>query len=215
MLRNHYAKDGRKNKFIYLSILENKDLYDDNELFARIAQGDEAAFEQLFYRYLVKLQLAILKVVKNEAVVNDIIQETFLSIWVDRERLTEVESPSRWIFRIMYNRSLSWLERQTVRQKAKGAILQNADAAVNYTEEAVFFADTSRLIQEAIHRLPEQTQKIYLLSRQSGLKIPEIAEKLNLSPNTVKNTLVRAGRSIQDHLKENGILLPLLLFVFS
>jgi RNA polymerase sigma-70 factor (ECF subfamily) len=194
--------------------VKNKEIYTDKELFALIAQEDEEAFEQLFYRYLAKLQLVILKVVKNETVVNDIIQEVFLSIWIDRERLTEVESPSRWIFRIMYNRSLSWLERQTVREKAKGTIIHNTREAANDTEEAVFFAETSRLIREAIRRLPGQTRKIYLLSRESGLKIPEIAEKLDLSPHTVKNTLVRAGKSIQNHLKKNGILLPLLLFIF-
>jgi RNA polymerase sigma-70 factor (family 1) len=194
--------------------LEEKKLYTDKELFSLISQGDEAAFERIFYRYLTKLQLVVLKVVKNETAVNDIIQEIFLSIWIDRERLIEVESPSRWIFRIMYNRSLSWLERQTVREKAKNSIIRTAPTAGNDTEEAVLFAETSRLIQEAIRRLPAQTRKIYLLSRESGLKIPEIAEKLNLSPHTVKNTLVRAGKSIRDYLTENGTWLPLLLFIF-
>ncbi|GEP95856.1 RNA polymerase sigma factor [Chitinophaga cymbidii] len=196
----------------FAQILEDKSLYTDEYLFARIAEGNEAAFEQLFYRYLPKLQTVIRKIVKQEAVVNDIIHDIFLNIWVKREELPQIQAPASWIYRVMYNRSLTWVERQRLREN-KQKNMRIATSA-NNTEEAVFFAETSRLVQEAIRRMPPQTQKIYLLSRESGLRIPEIAETLRLSPNTVKNTLVRAGKLIRDHLQRNGILLPLLLFIY-
>lgn len=193
--------------------MEDKSLHTDEYLFARIAEGDEAAFEQLFYRYLPKLQIVIRKIVKQDAVVNDIIHDIFLNIWVKRDQLPEIASPARWIFRVMYNRSLTWIERQHLHENKQKAMPQ--PAASNDTEEAVFFAETSRLVKEAIHQLPPQTQKIYLLSRESGLRIPEIADALQLSPSTVKNTLVRAGKMVRDHLRDHGIVLPLLLFIYS
>ena len=192
--------------------MKDESLYTDEYLFARIAQGDEAAFERLFYRYLPKLRLVIRKIVKQEAVVNDLIHDIFLNIWIRREQLTEISAPASWIYRVMYNRSLTWVERQHSHQR-KRKELQPA-TAVNDVEEAVFFTETSRLVQEAIRQLPPQTQKIYQLSRESGLRIPEIAEALNLSPNTVKNTLVRAGKLIREHLRYHGVVLPLLLFTF-
>jgi len=190
--------------------LEDNSLYTDEYLFARIAVGDEAAFGQLFYRYLPKLQLVIRKIVKQEAVVNDIIHDIFLNIWVKREQLPEIKAPASWIYRIMYNRSLTWVEKQQLHESKQKNMPRST--TTNNAEEAVFFAETSRLVQEAIRNLPPQTQKIYLLSRESGLRIPEIAEALGLSPNTVKNTLVRAGKAIRDHLENNGILLPDIFF---
>ncbi|QEH43801.1 RNA polymerase sigma factor [Chitinophaga sp. XS-30] len=192
--------------------MKDNSLYTDEQLFALIATGDEAAFERLFYRYLPKLQLVIRKIVKQEAVVNDIIHDIFLNIWLKREELPEISSPASWIYRVMYNRSLTWVERQQL-HKRKQQQLQ-AVTTTNDAEEAVFFAETSRLVREAIRKMPPQTQRIYLLSRESGLRIPEIAGNLGLSPNTVKNTLVRAGKLIRDHLRDHGIVLPLLLFTF-
>lgn len=204
-------------KFIYVyksisgSVLESNDLHIDKQLFLLIAEGDEAAFERLFYRYLPKFQLVIPKIVRDETASNDIIQEIFLNIWINREKLVEIESPARWIFRVMYNRSLTWAERRNTREKLTREL--RSSPASNDTEEAVFFSETARLVQEAILQLPPQTQKIYRLSRESGLKIPEIATQLSLSPNTVKNALVRAGKLIRDYLGDKGIVLPLFLFI--
>ncbi len=191
--------------------------YTDKELFELISDGNEAAFEQLFYRYLPKFKGVIPGIINKETVVNDIIQDIFLNIWISREKLREIVSPSRWMYRVMYNRSLSWLEKKVVRDTGKKVLIQ-ADAGVpvnsNYTEETVLFSETARLVQQAIQQLPPQTQKIYRLSRESGLKIPEIATLLNLSPHSIKNTIVRAGKSVREHLENNGITIPLVLFVF-
>lgn len=190
--------------------------YSEKELFQLIAQGDEPAFERLFHLYVPQIQPVILKMVKSEAVVKDIIQDIFLNIWVNRERLPAIESPSNWIFKIVYNRAYTWLEKQSVRDKAKVIIYQQQEgaASANLTEENVSFSETARLVQQAIAQLPPQTRRIYLLSRETGLKSSEIAEELNLSLSTVKNTLVNAGRAIKAYLAQHGIVLPLILLHF-
>lgn len=177
-----------------------------------IAQGDEAAFGELFYLYLPRLKPMIYKMVKTEAVVNDLLQEVFMHLWLDREKLVDVESPSRWIFRIMFNRTLNWLEQQAVRSKARQQF--NGEVHSNETEQQLAFAETSRLVQQAIAQLPPQAKSVYILSRQKGMKAQEIADKMGLSLQTVKNTLVRASKAIREHLVRHGILLPLLLLNF-
>ncbi len=183
--------------------------YSDKDLFLLISQNDEHAFEILFHRYVSKIQPVIQKMVRSEAIAKDLIQEIFLHIWIDRERLSAVTTPSNWIFKIVYNRTYTWLEKQSVREKAR----QHPQAATysNVTEENISFAETARLVQKAIAQLPPQTRKIYLLRREQGLKNAEIAEMLQLSLSTVKNTLVTAGRSIKEYLARHGISLPLVL----
>lgn len=188
--------------------------YNEKELFILIAQGDESAFEALFHLYVPKIQPVILKMVKSEAVAKDLIQDIFLSIWVSRSRLPDILSPSNWIFKITYNRTYSWLKQQTFRTKVNTGIgVQREEILANQTEENVSFAETSRLVKKAIHQLPPQTKRIYQLSREQGLKVHEIAEHLNISVSTVKNTIVTASKAIREYLARHGIVMPLVLLL--
>lgn len=191
-------------------------IYTDKELFAMISDGDEAAFETLFHRYVPKIQPVLVSLVQSDAVARDLIQDIFLSIWLNRFKLTDIEVPNNWIFRIVYNRSYTWLEKQAVRQRAHqqmGAV--QSPVNTTQTEEQVVYAETARLVQQAIQTLAPQTKKIYLLSREQGLKNQEIADALQLSVNTVKNTLVNACKAIKEHLEKNGINLPMVLIVWG
>jgi RNA polymerase sigma-70 factor (family 1) len=191
--------------------LADNNLYSEQQLFQLIAEGNEPAFEELFHLYVPQIEPVILKMVQSEAITKDIIQDIFLGLWLGREKLPAVDSPRNWIFRIVYNRTYSWLEQQTVRSSAK----MELPGPSNLTEESVYFSETARLVKQAIHQLPAQTQKIYLLSREEGLKNAEIAERLNLSVQTVKNTLYNAGKTIKEFLSRHGIELPLLLIIYN
>lgn len=181
-----------------------------------IAGGDEPAFKALFHLYVPRIRPVIYKMVRSETVVKDIIQDIFLNLWMHRERLASIESPAEWIFRIVYNRTYTWLEQQA-RRKARGAGVydqQRDEGAANSTEETIFFTETARLVRQAILRLPPQTQKIYLLSREAGMKQAAIAATLNISIQTVKNTLTNAGNAIKAYLVQQGINLPLVLLCY-
>jgi RNA polymerase sigma-70 factor (family 1) len=191
--------------------LTGNHLQSDKQLFHLIAEGNEFAFEELFHLYVPQIEPVIFKMVKSEAVAKDLIQDIFLSLWLSRDKLAAVDSPRNWIFKIAYNRTYSWLEQQSVRNKATMEIKDSS----NHTEETVHFAETSRLVKEAIRHLPSQTQKIYLLSREEGLKNAEIAERLNLSLQTVKNTLYNAGKAIKAFLSRHGVELPLILIIYN
>ena len=59
-------------------------------------------------------------------------------------------------------------------------------------------------IQQALNDLPEQQKKVYLMSREKGLKVSEIAEELALSPNLVRNLLNSSFASVHEQLLEKG-----------
>jgi RNA polymerase sigma-70 factor (family 1) len=186
----------------------------EKELFSRIAEGDEAAFEELFHLFVPRIQPVMQKMLRSEVATKDLIQDIFLSIWVTRDKLAAIESPTNWIFRIVYNRIYSWMEKQSVRQKAAAAISRQETIISNLTEENLAFAETSRLVQQAVQQLPNRTKEIYLLSREAGMKKQDIANQLGISVNTVKNTLANAGKSIKDYLEANGVSLPMILLAY-
>src|SRR5690606_15493067 len=84
----------------------------------------------------------------------------------------------------------------------------------NSLEERIGAEDTKKIIYRAIQQLPDQRKRIFILSREKGLNIPEIADFLNISPNTVKNSLVKALADIRLQLSMAGYNLCLVLFYF-
>jgi RNA polymerase sigma-70 factor (ECF subfamily) len=188
-------------------------LYNDKELFRLISEGDESAFRLLFRRYVPELRPLILHLTKVPAVTDDIIQETFLRLWISRDKLAGIESPRSWLLRIAFHQSFSYLRKQAVHHKAMHAITVStaAEEPISSTEETLRYHSLLTQVRAAAEQLPPQAKRIYLLSRDKGLKIPEIARELSLSPNTVKNSLVRSLQFIRKQLELAGYLLPLLV----
>jgi RNA polymerase sigma-70 factor (family 1) len=194
--------------------LDNKQLNIEKELFSRVAQGDEEAFNTLFHAYVPRLHTLVMKVTRSEGVAKDIIQEVFLYLWIDRESLATIEVPQNWIFKIAYNRSYSWLARQFSRNRKYNEFRQqNPTEGEESLEQTVSLNETARLIHEATSLLPEQARKIFKLSRETGLKAAEVADKLEISVQTVRNSLVRSVKFIKEYLAQNGIVLPAVLIL--
>ena len=185
-------------------------IYNDKELFQLISEGDETAFRRLFHVYVPQLRPLVLHITRTTAITEDIIQETFLKLWISRDKLINIDNPRSWILRIVFHQSFSYLRHQAVHHKAMH-IIQPDNVMDNSTEETLAFNTVVRLIGTAVQQLPPQAKRIYLLSRENGLKIPEIAAKLNLSPSTVKNSLVRSLHTIRKYLEASGHLIPAFL----
>jgi RNA polymerase sigma-70 factor (ECF subfamily) len=185
-------------------------LYTDKALFQLIAEGNEPAFRELFHSYVPQLEPLVMHLTKTASITEDIIQETFLRVWLNRDKLPGIENPRSWLLRIVFYQSFSWLRRRNLHHKALGAMAYGEEMR-STTDEAVAYAAMLQLVGEAVHLLPPQAKKIYKLSRENGLRIPEIAEQLSLSPNTVKNSLVRSLQAIRRHIEAGGYWLPLVI----
>jgi RNA polymerase sigma-70 factor (family 1) len=181
-------------------------LYADKDLFARIAEGEETAFHQLFASYVPFLQPTIYKIVKDDHAAQDIIQETFLRLWIHRDKMPGIENPRSWILRIAYYRAFSYLRSMSVYDKAVNSLTVTGAEPTETTgpEDALVFNDMRRQVEQAVDLLPGQQQKAWELSRKSGLSIADIALAMNLSPQSVKNTLGRAQQFIRNHLEKAG-----------
>lgn len=183
--------------------------HDNKELFALISEGDETAFRQLFHLYAPEFRAMALHITKTAAVTEDILQETFLRLWLSRDKLKEIEQPRSWLLRIVFYQCFTYLRRQAVHQKAIATLAP--EEPVFSPEEDMAYAFMRKQVGLAVQQLPPQAKRIYLLSREQGLKIPEIAAQLSLSPNTVKNSLVRSLHAIRQHLEQSGLLFPVLI----
>ncbi|WP_295120480.1 sigma-70 family RNA polymerase sigma factor [uncultured Chitinophaga sp.] len=181
----------------------------ERALFLQITEGDEDAFRELFRIYTPILRPLIYKLTKTEYSIEDILQDVFFKIWMSRGQLPDIENPRSWILKITFHDCFGYLRKNAVRNRAVGT-----ETSETYTEQTVELREMARLVNEAIELLPPQAKKVYLLSRTEGRKLADIADELQLSLQTVKNTLSRALKSIREYLLKHGVFLPLCLMMF-
>lgn len=193
---------------------KNLNIQSENQLFLLISEGDEIAFKKLFQLYMPLVSAVVLRVVRNESAVPDLLQEVFLRIWLSRSKLPDIVKPRSWILQITYFQCFNWLRQQKLRSKSNEEIINGKGNVTNDNEEINLFRETTTYVRRAINELPPQAKKIYLLSRNEGMKIAEIADFLNLSNQTVKNSLSRSIKSIRDNLNRQGIFVPTFLLIY-
>lgn len=183
------------------------------ELFRQIAEGDEAAFTHAFHHYSRFIYPYIVKKIQSADIAKEIIQETFLRLWIYRDALKETVSPEGYLFRIVSNLLQDHFRKQQREFKMLHAVkMQQELSDLHQTDRDVTYAETQRIVDKAVASLPPQQRHVYDL-KQEGFSYEEIAGKLGISVNTVKNHLVKAGRSIKSFVKKKG--LSLLLWIFS
>jgi RNA polymerase sigma-70 factor (ECF subfamily) len=175
------------------------ELPDELHLLDQIAQGDEPAFRKVFEAYRKPLYAYIIYLIKSEVLADEIIQDVFLRVWLNRSMLPGVRSFRAWLFTIAKNRIID-----VIKLRAKEALLieTTPDQVFNCeAEDRIREKEFASLLHEAISQLSPKQQLIYELSREKGLKLNEIAVKLNLSSNTVKSHLMRALRTIRKYVQ--------------
>ncbi|SEW37872.1 RNA polymerase sigma factor [Chitinophaga arvensicola] len=199
--------------------MESKDLHNEKQLFLLIADSNEEAFETLYRTLFPRFLPYLYKLLGSDVAVEEVLQDTLIKFWLSRHKLTEILHPHAWLFRILANEALRYLRRQNVQLKAKDkfqALQEDLNGSgSSQTELDLSFRETQRIIGKIVDGLSPRQKIIYRLSREQGLKVPQIAEELNVSSNYVQKTLSLALKIIQQRLLEKGIFIPILLLLFK
>jgi RNA polymerase sigma-70 factor (ECF subfamily) len=183
------------------------DLYDMRECFQNLAKGDASAFETIFELYKKRVFGVALKMLKSETEAEEIVQEVFLSIWLAKSNLSHINDPEAYLFTITYHTIYIRLKKASRNQELLNTIIHHLTQIQNTTDETIAAHETGKLINEAIQQLPPQQRAVYELNKEEGLSYDEIAERMHLSRNTVRNHLAEAMKTIRAFLKKAAIML--------
>ena len=180
------------------------------ELLTRLKNGDILAFDQVYELYSHKLFSFVFKILKNEAEVDDIVQEVFVKIWESRDKLEDFKLLNSYIFTIAYNNSID-LIRKRINNNKYLEHLKNS-ASINFAPSIISqieFTELKNQVEKLIANLPDRQKQVYLLHREEGLTYPEIAEQLGISKNTVENHMVKALKYLRQNM-DNSLLVNML-----
>lgn len=182
----------------------------DINLFQQIAEGNADAFREVFDKYRNVLFGSALKLTKDFADAEEIVQEIFVSLWISREKLAEVQDPKAYIFRALLNQVSNFFRKSANYEKFIRQAAGLQVKASNVTEETLNTHALQQRIDEAVEALPEQQRLVYKMNRVDGLKNDEIAVLLGISSSTVKKHLALSLQAIRTRLKDVAFALAVL-----
>lgn len=189
----------------------------DAELQMQIAEGDESSFQRLFERHRDKLFNYLFSIVKSREIAEELVIDVFLRLWIGRELLTEIQNMDAFLHKVAYNKAIDFLRissRNTSLQKLVSREILSS-ARERGADHRLQEKEYREIIRQAVHQLSPQRRLVFILSRVEGLTYDQIAERLNLSRNTVRNTLAETLRSIRSYLRKHEINPVLLLIAFA
>lgn len=183
----------------------------DAALVVQVAQGDEAAFRQLFDRYWDNIYGVALAFTKSPTIAEEIVQDVFLKIWLKRDKLPAIEKFDAYLFMVARNHILNKLRKKVKEEPLLDSSLDQIEESANTPESLVVTKEYERLVRQAVEQLPPQQRLIYNLSRQQGLSQEEIAASLHISRHTVKSHMNKALQVIRSFLRMHAEIETLVL----
>ena len=193
--------------------MPDHNLYNIKECFQSLAKGDASAFGTIFEFYKKRVFSVAFKMLKSETDAEEIVQDVFLSIWLAKGRLADIHDPEAYLFTITYNTIYTHLKKVSSNQKLLNALLSHLTEIQNTTEETIAANETQKLIHDAILLLPPQQRMVYELSKQEGLSYDEIAERMHIARNTVRNHLAEAMKAVRAFLKKTALFLIVFFWI--
>lgn len=165
-------------------------------LFARLAAGDEAAFDTIFRTWYAPLVRVATYILHDPSIAEEVVQDVLLEVWRRRETLAFEQEPRRYLMRSTRNRALNHVRHQQVAARAAARDTPE-DAHVATAPAMVAAAELEVAIAQAVATLPDRCRAVFELSRRHSMSYAQIAEALDIAPKTVENQMGKALRMLR------------------
>lgn len=188
------------------------------EVFKSISEGDTKAFEVIFKEYYKFLCSFAFGLTKERHSAEDIVEEFFVDLWNNREKLSISTSVRAYFISSIHNRCLNYLQRDKYKYVSaceislligkEGTI---GDKLISHDHPSLLTRELEKILALSIEKLPKHCKEIFQLSRFHDLGYEEIASKLDISINTVKTQIKIALSKLREDLQEYLALLLIFL----
>jgi len=173
----------------------------DSKIISGLQAGDYKIYNLLFMKYYSRLCTFVYEFTGSHDSSEDIVQELFIRIWINRRNMAIQNNLSAYMFKAAKNAALNHLRSgKNLEIALKNLPEKNFVIDENFLEQEEFRI----LLEHCIGLLPGRCSEIFTLSRIDGLKHHEISGKLDISVKTIKNQVWKALTCIKSCLELNG-----------
>ncbi len=182
----------------------------DFEAVKALKIGDKQAFKYLFEKYYDRLVAYITTYTHDKVQSEDIVQQTFINFWADRQKLDGNKSPKAYMYAIAHNRYVDTLKKAKKREKLLDQIWERA-LRDRIQEDTDVLGKRIQKMKQIIESLPPKCKEIIQMNKIQGIKYKEIAKQMGISIKTVESQMRIAFTKIREAFKDDK---PLLFLLF-
>ena len=183
---------------------------EDFSLVQKAKSNDQVAYKSLVNKYQPRLNYHISKIVRDDKVVEDLVQESLLKAFNNLESFDSSYAFSTWLYRIATNHSIDYLRKRKLKTLSIDEPYQTRDGEMSIEipdiggEADVYILQKQRkiIIVQAIESLPDKYKEIITLRHMEEKSYQEISEIMNLPLGTVKAHIFRAREMLYKFLKD-------------
>jgi RNA polymerase sigma-70 factor, ECF subfamily len=181
----------------------------DGELITRLQRSDLDALGVLFERYRIRVYRTALAIVRDPAVAEDILQDCFLKVYANAQRIDTDRPLAPWLYRVTVNLSYTWLSRGKNRRTSLDNVIDRLVSPMKQApDQLTEQTELRQNVRKAIGALSIDQRVVVVLYYLNGLSLQDIAEILDLPVGTVKSRLYYARENLRGKLGPNMIWLP-------
>lgn len=189
--------------------MATKPLNNQTELLAKIAEGDQRAFESLYAIYSPRIYKRTLQLVRNQALAEEVLQDVFLKIWDKRKQLNNGKSFQALLYTIATNMVIDLFRKAAIDQRILENFIKESgdsfDPLLETSEEL-----TKLQVDQLLDILPEQRRNVYKLVKLEQKSYEEVAALLGICKSTVSDHVVKATKALKTFGSSPGCVTILL-----
>jgi RNA polymerase sigma-70 factor (ECF subfamily) len=179
----------------------------DAELMLRVRDGDQASFGLLLARHRIPVIHFLFRMVRNQAVAEELAQEAFLRVYRSRNTYEPTAKFTTWLFRIATHLALNWIrdgrnekQQQSLDQETSGGTVTQVPDRGRTVEQELMYQARLGEVRQAIENLPAKQRAAVMMHKYEELEYAQIANVLSCSESAVKSLLFRAYESLRMRL---------------
>ena len=180
------------------------DVSPEHKLLQEIAGGDSLALQKLFARHSVRVFRFVVRVVRNDALAEEIVNEVFVDVWRHAGRYEGRSAPLTWILAIAHNKARSALRKRTEDSLDEDKAGEIADESDN-PEVIAQKGDIGVVLRQCLQKLTREHREIIDLVYYHERSVEEASEILGIPEGTVKTRMFHARKKLSELLKNAGI----------
>ncbi|WP_027137975.1 RNA polymerase sigma factor [Gaetbulibacter saemankumensis] len=177
----------------------------ENKLLDAVRKGDRQVYKEIYLTYYPELCDYIRSYTNDAQAAEDIVQNVLLKFWINRKDLQLHTSLKGFLFKSAYYAFMdAYRKKKRINEKLEAI---RYDMVNEISEEDHDITERRlKALKEAVDELPPKCKEVFVLSKFDGLKYKEIAEKLDLSINTVENQIGKAFKTLRSKMRDNRYL---------